>query len=147
MSTAADDQPQPAPLTLAPSANGRVSGKAWKEPKTATVCVPGRAPAPAPTPPTQLTRLCSRSHLPAGVKTRSWQERMDRTKRDQAAKKVAQELKDEAAQEKARRRAVTQERKKAAEEKARLELAKATMGARKAARLKKRMGRSKKVHG
>lgn len=125
MSTAADDQPQPAPLPLAPSANGRVSGKAWKEPKTATV----------------------RSHLPAGVKTRSWQERMDRTKRDQAAKKVAQELKDEAAQEKARRRAVTQERKKAAEEKARLELAKATMGARKAARLKKRMGRSKKVHG
>ncbi|KZW02562.1 hypothetical protein EXIGLDRAFT_759691 [Exidia glandulosa HHB12029] len=112
-------------LQLAPSSNGRVSGKAWKDKKTATV----------------------RSHLPDGLRTRSFQERMERTKRERATKKLAQELQDETAQEKARKRAVTQERKKAAAERARLEQAKATMSAAKAARLKKRMGRSKKVHG
>jgi hypothetical protein len=37
----------------------------------------------------------SRTHLPAGVKTKNWEERMEKTKRDQAIKKLQAELKDE----------------------------------------------------
>ncbi|KAJ7932540.1 hypothetical protein B0H13DRAFT_2227706 [Mycena leptocephala] len=86
------------PIPLQSSSNGRVSGKAWKLPKTATV----------------------RSHLQDGVKTKSWEERMEQTKRAQAIKKVELELKEEK---------------------------QADMGARKAARLRRKAGRSKKING
>ncbi|OJT04535.1 hypothetical protein TRAPUB_4805 [Trametes pubescens] len=60
-------------VALAHSVSGRVSGKAWKVPKTATV----------------------RSHLPEGVKTKKWEERMEKTRKEQAIKKLQSELKQE----------------------------------------------------
>ncbi|KAI9060616.1 hypothetical protein FKP32DRAFT_1537157, partial [Trametes sanguinea] len=90
-------------LPLAQSSAGRVSGKAWKPLKSATV----------------------RSHLPEGVKTKKWEERMEKTKKEQAIKKLQQELKQEKEEEIKRRREVTLERKKALEERQRLEEAKA----------------------
>ncbi|KAJ6574971.1 hypothetical protein B0H19DRAFT_1126600 [Mycena capillaripes] len=112
-------------LELAPTSNGRVSGKPWKLPKTATV----------------------RSHLQDGVKTKSWEDRVAQTKKAQAIKKVELELKEEKQAEATRRREITLARKKAAEERRRLEEDKAKMGARKAARLRRKAGRSKKING
>ncbi|KAH9898088.1 Cgr1 family-domain-containing protein [Cubamyces lactineus] len=111
-------------VPLAQSSAGRVSGKAWKVPKAATV----------------------RSHLPDGVKTKKWEDRMEKTKKEQAIKKLQAELKQEKQDEIKRRREITLERKKAAEERQRLEEAKAKMGARKAARLRRKMGRTKKIN-
>ncbi|KAJ6621596.1 hypothetical protein B0H10DRAFT_2016573 [Mycena sp. CBHHK59/15] len=113
------------PIPLAPSANGRLSGKPWKPQKSATV----------------------RSHLQDGVKTKSWEDRMEKTKKAQAIKKLQAELKDEKQAEATRRREITKARKHAAEERRRLEEDKLKMGARKAERLRRRAGRSKKVHG
>ncbi|KXN83902.1 rRNA-processing protein CGR1 [Leucoagaricus sp. SymC.cos] len=113
-----------APVPPTHSANGRVSGKPWKASKSATV----------------------RSNLPDGVKTKNWHDRMEKTKKAQAIKKLEKELKDEKQAELQRRREVTLERKKAAEEKRRLEEAKAKMGARKAIRLRRKAGRTKKVN-
>ncbi|KAL1951061.1 hypothetical protein VTO73DRAFT_210 [Trametes versicolor] len=110
-------------VALAHSVSGRVSGKAWKLPKTATV----------------------RSHLPEGVKTKKWEERMEKTKKEQAIKKLQSELKQEKVDDIKRRREITTERKKAAEERKRLEEAKEKMGARRAARLRRKMGRTKKI--
>ncbi|KAI0331959.1 hypothetical protein GY45DRAFT_536750 [Cubamyces sp. BRFM 1775] len=90
-------------VPLAQSSAGRVSGKAWKMPKAATV----------------------RSHLPDGVKAKSWEDRMEKTKKEQAIKKLQAELKQEKQDEIKRRREITLERKKAAEERQRLEEAKA----------------------
>ncbi|KAJ6519684.1 hypothetical protein C8R45DRAFT_952374 [Mycena sanguinolenta] len=112
-------------LALGPSANGRVSGKSWKLLSTATV----------------------RSHLQDGVKTKSWDARMAETQKAQAIKKVERELKEEKQAEATRRREITMARKKATEERRRLEEDKAKMGARKAARLRRKAGRSKKVNG
>ncbi|KAH7912577.1 hypothetical protein BJ138DRAFT_769482 [Hygrophoropsis aurantiaca] len=113
-----------APIQIASTSNGRVSGKPWKALKTATV----------------------RSQSSEGHKTK-WDERMEKTKKDQAIKKLQTELKEEKDAEKRRRREVTLERKKAAEERRRLEEDKAKMGARKAARLRRKAGRSKKING
>ncbi|KAH7928482.1 hypothetical protein BV22DRAFT_1126459 [Leucogyrophana mollusca] len=111
-------------IPIAASSNGRVSGKPWKATKTATV----------------------RSQSSVGHKTK-WDERMEKTKKDQAIKKLETELKEEKVAEKQRRREVTLERKKAAEERRRLEEDKAKMGARKAARLRRKAGRTKKING
>ena len=62
-----------APLPLASSSNGRVSGKSWKPLKTAAV----------------------RSHLPEGVKTKSWEDRMKKNQKALAIKKLETELKEE----------------------------------------------------
>ncbi|KAG5718796.1 hypothetical protein E4T56_gene2622 [Termitomyces sp. T112] len=113
------------PVSLAPSSNGRVSGKSWKTQKSATV----------------------RSRLPPGVKTKNWDDRMRKTQQALAIKKLESELKEEKQAEIQRRRQITQERKKAAEERQRLEEDKAKMGARKAARLRRRIGRTKKING
>ncbi|EPQ60539.1 hypothetical protein GLOTRDRAFT_135211 [Gloeophyllum trabeum ATCC 11539] len=110
-------------IPVAPSANGRASGKPWKSRKTAIV----------------------RSTLPDGVKTKKWEDRMEKAKREQAMKKLQAELKEEKQAEIARRREITQERKKMAEERQRAEDLKAKMGARKAARLRRRAGRTKKI--
>jgi len=112
------------PASLAASSAGRVSGKAWKQPKSATV----------------------RSHIQDGVKTKSWEERMQKTQKEKAIKKLQAELSEEKKAEKARRREITLERKKAAEERRRLEEDKAKMGARKAARLRRKAGRTKKIN-
>ncbi|KZS95949.1 hypothetical protein SISNIDRAFT_548079 [Sistotremastrum niveocremeum HHB9708] len=113
------------PVPLASSSGGRVSGKAWKQPKTAT----------------------QRSHLQAGVKTKKWEDRMEREKAAKAIKKLEIELKEEKQAEIQRRREVTLERKKAAEEKAHLAEMMAKMSAKKALRLKRRAGRTKKING
>uniref|UniRef100_A0A8H7Y7A4 rRNA-processing protein n=1 Tax=Psilocybe cubensis TaxID=181762 RepID=A0A8H7Y7A4_PSICU len=115
-------------VSLASSSNGRVSGKPWKERKTATVS------------------MSSRSHLPLGVKTKSWEARMQKTQKSLAIKKLENELKDDRKAELERRREVTAERKRIQEEKLRLEEAKAQMGARKAARMRRRAGRTKKIN-
>ena len=66
-----------------------------------------------------------RSHLTAGLKSKSFADRMQKTQRAQAVKKLETELKDEKANELKRRREITLERKKAAEEKQRIEADKA----------------------
>ncbi|KAI0080264.1 hypothetical protein K474DRAFT_1657972 [Panus rudis PR-1116 ss-1] len=123
-STSTSPEPTSEPvISLAPSAAGRVSGKPWKVPKSATV----------------------RSHLPEGVKTK-WEERMEKTKKEKAMKALQKELKEEKEAEIRRRREITLERKRAAEEKKRIEEEKAKMGARKAARLRRKAGRTKKIN-
>ncbi|KAG9100325.1 hypothetical protein FS749_015625 [Ceratobasidium sp. UAMH 11750] len=72
---------------------------------------------------------------------------MRKTTAANAVKKLHRELVEEKAAEAARRRAVSQERKKARVEKARLEELAAKMSAKKAERLRRRAGRSKKVNG
>jgi hypothetical protein len=42
-----------------------------------------------------LTSLCSRSYLPDGVKTRNWEDRMQKTTKDKAIKKLQTELREE----------------------------------------------------
>lgn len=90
-------------------------------------------------PSSNLFVLNSRSNLPQGVKTK-WDERMEKTKKEKAIKKLQTELKEEKLAEKQRysffsrrkvlcsigviwnrRREITLERKKAAEERRRLE--------------------------
>ncbi|KAF8898883.1 hypothetical protein BD779DRAFT_1666644 [Infundibulicybe gibba] len=86
-------------ISLTSSANGRLSGKSWKAPKSATV----------------------RSHIPDGVKTKSWEDRMEKTKRAAAIKKLEIDLREEKLADFKRRKEITMERKKAAEERQRLE--------------------------
>ncbi|KAG0696040.1 hypothetical protein DFH29DRAFT_1004927 [Suillus ampliporus] len=112
------------PIPLTSSSHGRVSGKSWKAPKSATF----------------------RTQCSAGHKS-TFEERMKKTTKDNAAKKLETELKEEKHADKQRRREITMERKKAAEERRRLEEDKAKMGARKAARLRRKAGRTKKIHG
>ncbi|KZT75152.1 hypothetical protein DAEQUDRAFT_720368 [Daedalea quercina L-15889] len=117
-------QPSTSALPLAPSAAGRVSGKLWKQQKSATV----------------------RTLLPDGVKSKSWEDRMEKTQKEKAIKKLQAELSEEKRVDKERRKQITLERKKAAEERRRLEEDKAKMGARKAARLRRKAGRTKKIN-
>ncbi|KAJ7596929.1 hypothetical protein C8J56DRAFT_918681 [Mycena floridula] len=112
-------------IPIASSSNGRVSGKSWKMPRPATV----------------------RSHLPDGVKFKSFATRMEQNQKALAIKKLQAELRDEREAEATLRRETIRARKNAREEKRRFEEEKAKMGARKAARLKRRAGRSKKVNG
>ncbi|EED80424.1 predicted protein [Postia placenta Mad-698-R] len=86
-------------VPLASSSRGRVSGKPWKPQKTATV----------------------RSLIPDGVKTKSWEDRMQKIQKQKAIKQLQTELSEEKKAEKTRRREITLERKKAAEERRRLE--------------------------
>ncbi|KAL1748554.1 hypothetical protein HDZ31DRAFT_60289 [Schizophyllum fasciatum] len=116
--------PEAPAVDLASSSGGRVSGKAWKLQKTATV----------------------RSHLPEGVRTKKWEDRMEKDKKAQAIKKLQAELKEEQEAERKARIDRIKERRAKAEEKARIEMEKAKMGARKAARLRRRQGRTKKVN-
>ncbi|KAH6916856.1 hypothetical protein BKA70DRAFT_1555461 [Coprinopsis sp. MPI-PUGE-AT-0042] len=111
-------------IPLNPSSGGRASGKPWKLQKKATV----------------------RTFLPENVKTKRWADRMEKETKAKAVKKLQEELKAEKQADFERRRQITLERKKAAEERVRIEEAKAKMGARKAARLRRRAGRSKTVN-
>jgi len=115
----------PKVVHLTSSSNGRTSGKSWKSRKSATV----------------------RTHAPDGVKAKSFEDRMEKTKKELAIKKLQAELKEEKQAELTRRREITLERKKAAEERRRLEEEKAKMSQRKAARLRRKAGRSKKING
>ncbi|KAH7345285.1 Cgr1 family-domain-containing protein [Rhizoctonia solani] len=112
-------------ISISQTSNGRVNGKGWKSQKTAT----------------------KRSHIQAGVKAKSWEDRMRKTATEAAVKKLHREMVEEKAVDAQKRRDVSQERKKARAEKARLEELAAKMSAKKAERLRKRAGRSKKVNG
>ncbi|ETW87349.1 hypothetical protein HETIRDRAFT_424195 [Heterobasidion irregulare TC 32-1] len=114
----------PPVVALASTAHGRLSRKPWKSQKSATV----------------------RSHLQEAVKTKKWDDRMQKTKKAQAIKMLHDELKEEKQAEWTRKREVTLERRKAAEERQRAEETKAKLGARKAARLRRKAGRSKKIN-
>ncbi|TFY83515.1 hypothetical protein EWM64_g504 [Hericium alpestre] len=111
-------------VPIASTSNGRLSGKPWKPLKTAIV----------------------RSHLQEAVKTKRWEDRMEATKKEQAIKKLQAQLKEEKAAEIKRRREVTLEHKKATEERQRAEEMMAKLGARKAARLRRKAGRTKKIN-
>ncbi|KAI0286979.1 hypothetical protein BGY98DRAFT_24689 [Russula aff. rugulosa BPL654] len=114
---------QDSPIPIASSSNGRVSGKPWKSRKTPTV----------------------RSHLQPALKSRGFHDRMEKASKAQAIKKLQAELKEEKQTEIQRRREVTLERRKAVEERKRAEELKVQLGAKKAARLRRKAGRSKKV--
>ena len=76
-------------IPLASSSNGRLSRKSWKTRNTPTVYV---------IPYTIMSLNCHlfrRSHLPEGVKTKSWEARMQKTEKALAIKKLQTELKEE----------------------------------------------------
>jgi rRNA-processing protein CGR1 len=122
-------------IPLASTSNGRLSRKPWKSRKTATVFVSFIVHLPHF--PDGLLWDNSRSNLPEGVKTKTWDQRMQKTKKEQAIKKLQAELRDEKQAEIVRfvptsfdtflslttnrRREAMMQRKKAAEERQRLE--------------------------
>ncbi|KAI0348415.1 hypothetical protein BDW22DRAFT_90092 [Trametopsis cervina] len=67
------DLPATSSVPIGASSAGRLSGKPWKPQKTAAV----------------------RSHLPDGVKTKSWEDRMQKTQKEKAIKQLQAELKEE----------------------------------------------------
>lgn len=83
-------------LPLAASSAGRVSGKAWKPQKSAAVYVVSLSLELVP------HRFHSRSHLQPGVKTKRWEDRMAKTSKDQAIRKLQAELSEEKKAEVAR---------------------------------------------
>jgi len=85
---------QGSPVPIASSSNGRVSGKPWKHEKTAIRCV------------LYPMSLClfslslldlhvSRSHMQPALKSTSFDDRMVKTTKAQAIKKLQVELKEE----------------------------------------------------
>lgn len=87
----------PLPIPLAASALGRTSGKSWKARKLATVYINDSLIQFI----SRLT-LCSRSQMSDGLKSKSWEERMEQTKKASAVKKLQTELKEEKDAEKRR---------------------------------------------
>ncbi|KAF9512037.1 hypothetical protein BS47DRAFT_1394581 [Hydnum rufescens UP504] len=81
-------------VSLNSTSGGRVSGKNWKAPKSAT----------------------RRSHLSEGLRTKRWEDRMRKTTEAAAVKKLEVEMKEEKQAEIAARREKIQERRKAKEE-------------------------------
>ena len=78
-------------VPLTSSSNGRSSGKPWKSHKSATVYAFNSFNVF----PIIDRSFASRSHMPEGVKTKSWEDRMEKTKKEMAIKKLQTELKDE----------------------------------------------------
>ncbi|GAA6035304.1 hypothetical protein JCM8097_008808 [Rhodosporidiobolus ruineniae] len=113
---------------LAPLANDstNVSGRWWKQEHKAT----GRAQAGKQ----------DRAKL-----DKRWKQREEQRKRDLAVKKIEKDIKEEKEAEVERKRQITKERKEKEAEKKRLEEMAARMSAKKLQRMKKRLGRSKKV--
>ncbi|KAI5480028.1 nuclear pore complex protein Nup205 [Pseudohyphozyma bogoriensis] len=76
----------------------------------------------------------------------SWDKRQEQRKKDDAVKKIEREMKDEKQAEIDRKRTINTERKTREAEKRRLEEMAARMSAKKLQRMKKRLGRTKKVN-
>ncbi|CAG8566721.1 3552_t:CDS:2 [Ambispora gerdemannii] len=93
----------------------RVSGKVWKHPKSAT----------------------RRSQLPRGL-SKTWEQRLEERRAQQAVKTLQKELKEEKEAKKQRAREALLKRRKAAEEKERLEKLAAMYSAKKLKRLQKK---------
>ena len=144
--------------SIAYTSNGRVSGKSWKSRKTATVY--GFL---LRTISLSLLKISSRTHLPPGVKSKKWENRMQKTEKARAIKKLQADLRDEKQSEIHRRRQITKERNQAIAERRRLEDESAKvrcsfplstfiprnvvqLGARRAARLRRKIGRTKKIN-
>ncbi|GAA5839148.1 hypothetical protein JCM3766R1_002271 [Sporobolomyces carnicolor] len=110
-----------------PTDSKNVSGRWWKQPHKATVR--------------------SQTGKKDGAKLdKTWKIREEQRKKDDAVKKLEREMKEEKLAEAERKRAATKERKEREAEKKRLEEMAARMSAKKLQRMKKRMGRSKKVN-
>ncbi|KAK9722170.1 hypothetical protein K7432_002888 [Basidiobolus ranarum] len=101
----------------------RVSGKIWKQPKTAY----------------------RRTHLPAGV-SQDWAARTRERNRIQAIRAIEKELKDEKLRIKEESKNRALERKKAQEEKERLEKLQALVSAKKLQRIRKKEMRQRSQH-
>ena len=82
------------PVPLPSSAAGRTSGKGWKDQKTPTVFVSARKRIATGLTTNLSPSAYSRSQQSEGHKTK-WQERMNRTKKELAVKKLQQELRQE----------------------------------------------------
>ncbi|KAF9970447.1 hypothetical protein BGZ73_006848 [Actinomortierella ambigua] len=105
---------------MAKAPMSRVSGKEWKESKTAT----------------------NRTYLQKGVKS-SFEKRMAKSRELKLARDMAKEMTEEKIAEKRRKREITEERRKIKEEKERLEAMAAKMSVNKLKRLKKKQGNLK----
>ncbi|GAA6047860.1 hypothetical protein JCM3770_004678 [Rhodotorula araucariae] len=118
-----------APLPEPPVADStRVSGKWWKGEHKATTRV-------------QLGKKNKDQN------DKAWKAREERKKRDKAVKQIEQEIKGEKEADLERKKEITKLRREREAEKLRLEQMAARMSAKKLQRMKKRLGRSKKVNG
>ena len=88
---AVDDLIPDTTVALASSSNGRTSGKPWKVRKSATVYALLLSFSNI----AKNSWFLSRSHIPNGVKAKSWQDRMEKTKKETAIKKLQTDLKNE----------------------------------------------------
>ncbi|WVQ79403.1 rRNA-processing protein CGR1 [Cryptococcus sp. DSM 104549] len=124
MSSSTTPAPNPVVVSVALSNNGRTPGKAHKGGKTAV----------------------RRSYISPSIKT-PFDKRMDKERAAQAAKQLEREMKEEKEEERVRKVTVIKERRARKEEKAREEEMRARMSAKKLQRMKKRLGRTKKING
>ncbi|GAA5989345.1 hypothetical protein JCM11641_002769 [Rhodosporidiobolus odoratus] len=123
-----------------------------------TVCTDSDAPLPEL--PTDCTNVSGRWWKPVEAKAKSrklggaqdklkldkkWKEREEQRKKQESIKKLEKEIKADKLAEAERKREITKERKEKEAEKERLQQMAARMSAKKLQRMKKRMGRSKKV--
>ncbi|ELU41556.1 Cgr1 domain-containing protein [Rhizoctonia solani AG-1 IA] len=131
-------------VPLAQTSNGRASGKGWKSQKTATKYVSRFKFSVAPDPWECMRR---RSHMQAGVRAKSWEARMRKTAAETAVKRLHKEMIEEKAAEAARVGDEKFRRSVRGYEQKRHVLKNWLRSAKKAERLRKRAGRSKKVNG
>ncbi|BGP36831.1 hypothetical protein JCM10450v2_000724 [Rhodotorula kratochvilovae] len=106
----------------------RVSGKWWKTEHKATTRV-------------QLGKKNKEQN------DKAWKAREERRKRDKAVKLIEHEIKEEKEADLERKKEINKLRREREAEKLRLEQMAARMSAKKLQRMKKRLGRSKKVNG
>ncbi|KAL7424880.1 hypothetical protein Q5752_000566 [Cryptotrichosporon argae] len=123
-STSAQPQDAGPTVDVRLSKGGRLTGKAWKGDKTAA----------------------RRTFIAPALKT-PFKKRMDKEQARKAVLAVEREMKDEKEAEAERRRTAIRERRERQAEKKRLEDVAAKMSVKKAQRMKKRLGRSKKING
>ncbi|GAA5866714.1 hypothetical protein JCM3774_001967 [Rhodotorula dairenensis] len=122
------DAPPPTELPESATASSTVSGRWWKTEHGAT-------------------RRTQTGKKDAQQQDKAWKAREERRKREEAVKKLEREIKEEKIAEVERKKQINKERKEKEAEKLRLQQMAARMSAKKLQRMKKRLGRSKKVAG
>ncbi|BGP12971.1 hypothetical protein JCM10213_006610 [Rhodosporidiobolus nylandii] len=120
------DAPLPNPEDALPKDSTNVSGRWWKAEHKATARAQGGKQ--------------DKQKL-----DKKWAARMESRKRDDAVKKLERDIKQEKEDEAERKKQALKERREKEAEKKRLQEMAARMSAKKLQRMKKRMGRSKKV--
>ncbi|GAA95009.1 uncharacterized protein L969DRAFT_65096 [Mixia osmundae IAM 14324] len=132
-----------------PKLRSNVSGRPWKQLKTATnrsQRKPAHAATVSALPDSLAVDGDSAVQGKPKKQSAAWQARMaDKTKRD-AIRKIEQELKDDKQADIDRRKAINTERKKILEDKRRIAEAAQKMSAKRLQRFKKKLGRTKKVN-